>query len=754
MCRPLTLHCPDCDEARASESAGCTDGVVTPRERRRPVVSRHGASPGGPALRRLRALALAVSCAAASSARAETIEVQVNRAIERGVAAARRYLDGGGVGTTPHHKDYPEGDTAFVLYTLVKSGVSADDPQVQKAVAWLRGKVPARTYSAALVILALDALKDRQYDGQIQAAAGWIESTLRTDDNRWSYPGDRTDLSNTQYAVLGLWTAERHGFKAREDTWAALLSGVPPLQNSDDGFGYRADSRSTGAMTVAGVTVLELALARSPSGQLPARFADVRQKAKTALDRGWAYLERRFSVTGNPIDAHALHETWFHYYLYGLERLCAIAARDRVGEHDWYAEGARELVATQRDDGSWGEPANTCFALLFLRRATFTTLDRPVKPLEGDGVTLRARPAPPAADVPLVRRWLVLGPIDDPDDDLIEKTFFDESRARPADLAFSGPHRWNATRSPPNEVDLGGPDGPRDNVLSCAFVYVHAATDTDAVLWLGHDNGCRLWFDGKLVHDRHFIEAYGPDSFPIPVRLTAGPHRLLAKVRNDGGAHTLWLRIARPDGSRPTGVRTSLRNDSAEFEAEALANPAGIAAADLLCLLPREPRGRLTFDTPDQLDRLAFEGCYGPYPLWSDDPSKRRSDVANPGAAGVLGIHPVDTQRPMTAWWKTKLPEKLSRLRLRVSATTGSSPGKADAILKVAVFDGQMHEVAALPVGPDAALDAKNWRWLEADLSDFDGREVLVALRATDGGKTSWHWEGIWIDEMEIRSGL
>ena len=61
---------------------------------------------------------------------------------------------------------------------------------------------------------------------------------------------------------------------------------------------------------------------------------------------------------------------------------------------------------------------------------------------------------------------------------------------------------------------------------------------------------------------------------------------------------------------------------------------------------------------------------------------------------------------------------------------------------------------AALPVGPDAAPDAANWRWIEADLSAFDGREVLVALRAADGGKRGWDWEGIWIDEMEIRSGL
>jgi hypothetical protein len=120
-------------------------------------------------VRRLRALALAAICAAASPARAESIETQVNRAIERGVAVVRRSLDRNGAGTTKYHRDDPMGDTALVLYTLVKSGVSADDPQVAKSVAWLRTQTPTRTYGAAVVILALDAFKDRKYDEQIQS---------------------------------------------------------------------------------------------------------------------------------------------------------------------------------------------------------------------------------------------------------------------------------------------------------------------------------------------------------------------------------------------------------------------------------------------------------------------------------------------------------------------------------------------------------------------------------------------------------
>ena len=685
-------------------------------------------------------------------ARAETLEAQVNLAIDRGVKVVRGQLGGDGAGTTKYHRDYPEGDTALALYTLVKSGVSADDPQVRKSLAWLLPRPPGSTYGAAVFILALDACKDRALDPQILATAKWLEEKLHPQSRRWGYPGGHTDLSNTQYAALGLWAAERHGYKARPDTWAALLAGVAELRMPDDGFAYRTDSRTTGSMTVAGLTVLELALERAPSGDLPARFADVRQKAKSALEKGWAYLERRFTVQGNPLGLHTHQEDWLHYYLYGVERLCAITSRERIGAHDWYAEGARQLVATQQADGSWGESCNTCFALLFLRRATFTTLDRDLPRLTGEGVPRRDTFTPPRADVPFIRRWLMLGPLEDPQDELVEKSFFEESRACPHPLSYSNAWRWNPSRSLHDRVDLGGEATPNVKTLTCAFVWIHATDESEAVLWFGHDNGARVWFDGRLVHDRHFEEAYGPDRFSVPVVLTPGAHRLLVKVQNSGGLHTLWMRIARTDGSRVPGMTTSLDEMDLETEAETAANPTGVPPEMLLLALPRETRARLSFDDSGQIERLAFDGEYGPYPLWDADPGKRPSHVPNPGATGVIAIHPAGPDRPSNLYWKVRVPEK-ARLRLRVSATTTSSPGKADVALRLGVFDGAMTWIVTEAVGPDAKADAANWRWVEAPLAAWAGREVVLVIQAGNGGPTNWHWEGLWIDEMEVRSG-
>jgi squalene cyclase len=76
------------------------------------------------------------------------------------------------------------------------------------------------------------------------------------------------------------------------------------------------------------------------------------------------------------------------YWLYSLERACMIADVKKLGDIDWYKEGAKILVGEQSDNGGWGNTVqynprtrqtekqetggyvvDTCFALLFLRKA-------------------------------------------------------------------------------------------------------------------------------------------------------------------------------------------------------------------------------------------------------------------------------------------------------------------------------------------------------------------------------------------------
>ena len=117
-------------------------------------------------------------------------------------------------------------------------------------------------------------------------------------------------------------------------------------------------------MTAAGIAVLAICregLGRKISSQN--RLAAVR-----AEKRGVEWLAHHFSVDRNPGSG-----AWLEYYLYGLERVGALLEIQEIGGHDWYLEGARRLVRDQQRTGAWlgqGGESTTCFALLFLQRAT------------------------------------------------------------------------------------------------------------------------------------------------------------------------------------------------------------------------------------------------------------------------------------------------------------------------------------------------------------------------------------------------
>jgi hypothetical protein len=105
-----------------------------------------------------------------------------------------------------------------------------------------------------------------------------------------------------------------------------------------------------------------------------------RRDAAEAIDGGLAWLAHHFAVDHHPPRKQGKdgpeEPGYFYYYLYALERVGALTSRQYLGEHDWYREGAEELLRRQLADGSWpsggwdDDLVNTCFALLFLRRAT------------------------------------------------------------------------------------------------------------------------------------------------------------------------------------------------------------------------------------------------------------------------------------------------------------------------------------------------------------------------------------------------
>lgn len=294
----------------------------------------------------------------------------IDAAIDRGVShLLELYGDGEG-------RDLPLGQPrltlldhpglrALTIYALMKSGVEPGHVVVERLVASLAFQRFDKTYDAACMLLALTALdpfSQRPWIDELAAdLLSWQEQA-----GDWGYP-EGGDLSNTQYAALALRAAAAVGVEVAPEVWADLARAVLGYRTRDGGFAYVAGGKkSTGSMTTAGVGTLalcEIELARA--GALDPELEAELRRARAG---GLAWLAEHFTVVSNPG-----HKAWTYYYLYGLERVGALAGIDRVGDRDWYQEGATFLVGRQGGDGVWAgtfERVPTLFALLFLRRAT------------------------------------------------------------------------------------------------------------------------------------------------------------------------------------------------------------------------------------------------------------------------------------------------------------------------------------------------------------------------------------------------
>jgi hypothetical protein len=316
---------------------------------------------------------------------------QVKTAIARGT----RYLvakqnDAGSFGGGRHARFNPRvGPSALATLALLNSGLAPDDPVMARSLANLRGaKQITHVYESSLVLMALVAAKDWETDRpQITKLAGQLvaqQIAKGAHAGMWTYAPDKRfirheDNSNTQFAILGLREAALAGIDVPREIWEKTLDHFVKTQNGDGGWGYHAESISTGSMTCAGIASLVICdemLGPSSDETDPdgtPRCCKRSSRATAALRKARAWLDENFRVNVNPYNGR----TWVLYYLYGLERAGRLSGQRFFGSHDWYREGAAHLIDGQSPvDGSWsgqkyGESdplVGSSFALLFLSK--------------------------------------------------------------------------------------------------------------------------------------------------------------------------------------------------------------------------------------------------------------------------------------------------------------------------------------------------------------------------------------------------
>jgi hypothetical protein len=240
--------------------------------------------------------------------------------------------------------------------------------------------------------------------------------------------GTYHDNSIAQFATLALWAARKHGIpveaslrveetryrnsqqddgswryrravaKARDATTCCGLIGLAV------GRGIRAEAQDSAGGKAKGRTVKEdvtrdPAIARgldflsrvigrrgALSDQEKARrekhtrdMDELNRRLLRARERGedvQPLVDRIHELDNDDLATGILFEAdaWGDlYFLWSLERVAMVYDLQKLNGKDWYAWGKEVIQASQQPDGSWQERfpgvPDTCFALLFLRRA-------------------------------------------------------------------------------------------------------------------------------------------------------------------------------------------------------------------------------------------------------------------------------------------------------------------------------------------------------------------------------------------------
>jgi hypothetical protein len=284
------------------------------------------------------------------------------------------------------------------------------------------------------------ATERRKGDSLSKAARGEIDSIVRGQPVAGAAGGQpaaaavpqlaRSDNSNTQFAILGLWTARRYGVPI-DDALAKIDSRFRGSQAMDGGWGYVIENlrdakgapitplASSPTMTCAGLLGLAMVHADAADrakdgerghGNPPGRGAEAAKDL--TKDVGVARALRTLGTAlvappaPNPAAARPggagprpggafppqgvggpnragpdVQRRMFppqnarlYYFLWSVERVAVAYSLDRFGNKDWYKYGSDILLVNQEADGSWQGAhgsfgADTCFALLFLSRA-------------------------------------------------------------------------------------------------------------------------------------------------------------------------------------------------------------------------------------------------------------------------------------------------------------------------------------------------------------------------------------------------
>ncbi len=276
------------------------------------------------------------------------------------------------------------GETSLVTQALLVAGESSQNPNIAKALKYLREVKINGAYAMAVRTHVWSYLP-RSYASFLEADAGWLmdmanKHKLGLFDYSMALAekNSAVDHSISQYGVLGLWQASKRGVRIPEKLWKAWIEHFIGAQRDDGGWNYGRypAEKSTGSMTAAGLTALYVG-----QQELYRDRKTPEPKITEAINKGLRWLNERFIGVTN-INKGGEHN---YYYVYGIERVALASGVRYLNNRDWYQTCASHIVNKVKDTGSIEDDyVDTAFALMFLARGRYPVwinkLEVPSKP--------------------------------------------------------------------------------------------------------------------------------------------------------------------------------------------------------------------------------------------------------------------------------------------------------------------------------------------------------------------------------------
>jgi RNA polymerase sigma factor (sigma-70 family) len=263
------------------------------------------------------------------------------------------------------------GTTALVTLALLECGEPAKEGAALGGLNYLRTLEPQHTYVVSLQTQAFCKANQKEDADRIKRNVKWLENAAVWNGGNlagWSYganpQGNRTDNSNTRYAISALYAAHKAGFKTANDKfWPAVRDYYVRTQTTAGGWTYANENpraKGTNSMTASGL--LGLVQAKDLLGK---DFGP----AENAVDAGFASLANEFRFQNGT-------STFYNFDV--VAALGRASERKDFGTRDkkieWFRIGAEWLLAEQKTTGEWQLNAGidvypvigTSFALRFL----------------------------------------------------------------------------------------------------------------------------------------------------------------------------------------------------------------------------------------------------------------------------------------------------------------------------------------------------------------------------------------------------